>query len=346
MCGRAKLCALMALVAAAPLSIAQDKLRIQGIPGGESVVVMIRNAAGCGSEQILRSRGETTFGNLRPSPGCPIDLAIFSESNAMYFESPVNAWTGASNEVHTVKLEPLIEVPVSVWVMDDATAVLARQDLAKAGDLFRRNRAGVRFAGSVRKFSEVSADSSASRIVREGIRRDTASNDLVCEKLGAIRGREFNSPDRLNVYYVDDSFTGRNCAILATPSACTGDAAAFPAGDGNISFIGTRATVVTLSHELGHAFGLRPSRCGAHTNDLPGFSKDNIMAVPPPNTPRDGDTRSSFSLGQVFRMNTQEDGWGGTMLIKNRSRQSPVRECPLNLPKSALCPALATPWPN
>src|SRR5262245_15052456 len=341
-------CTLVVLAAISLHSIAQDKLRIQGIAGGDGVVVVIRNAEGCGAEKILRSTGETVLGNLRPSPGCPADLAIFSEGNAMHFESPVTTWTSGSNDIHTVVLRPIIEVPVSVWVMDDATAALARQDIEKANDLYRRNRVGVRFAGKVRTLAEVSAGSAAAQIIREGIR--VTSTDLECQNLSAIRGREFHSADTLNVYYVDRAFTGRNCAILATPPVCTKDGVTFPAGDGNISFIGPSASFVTLSHELGHALGLPPSSCGAHTNDLTpaDFGDDNVMFVPKPNpnAARDSDRRSTLSLGQVFRMNTQRDAWGGTMLIKNGLRPGPGRECPLNLPKSDLCPALATRWPN
>jgi hypothetical protein len=55
--------------------------------------------------------------------------------------------------------------------------------------------------------------------------------------------------------------------------------------------------------------------------------------------------RNHFSLGQVFRMNTQRDVWGGTMLIENGLRPGPGRECPPS-DGSAKCPALQTDWPG
>lgn len=346
MCKNAALCVALLLGAVGSPAMAQDKLRILGIAGADGVVVMLRNAAGCGADQVLRSTGETTLGNLRP-PGanCSAELAIFSRGNAMFFESPVTAWTNHAGDVHTVTLQPLIAVPVSIWVKDDAARARASADLEKADDLYRRNRVGARLVGSIKKIADVSNDPGAFRIVSEGIRevRDEHGTlrALECRNLGAIQGREFHTGKRaLNVYYVDGGFTGRNCAILATPSSCTNDATAFPGGDGNITFVGRNATSTTLAHELGHAFGLRPSGCGAHTNDLPGFGADNIMAA------AGGDERATFSLGQVFRMNTQKDPWGGSMLIKNRLRPGPERECMGQTARTNRCPALAEKFPD
>jgi hypothetical protein len=329
--------ALSLLALSASPSIAQDRLKIQGISGG-SVVVLIRNAEGCSKDLILRSSGETTFENIRRPSGCAAEIAIFSEGHAMYLESPVNTWTDGSGDVHTAVLQPLIDVPVRVWVADDATAARAARHLDTANLLYRKNMVGVRFVPKITKISDASTDPNAVRVISDGIR--LASNDLVCQNLGAIKGREFHEAGTLNVYYVAKEFTGRNCAILATPPICTTDATAFPGGDANITFIGSKATSTSLAHEFGHAFGLRPRDCGAHTDGLKGFGPDNIMAA------GGGDERVQFSLGQVFRMNTIMDRWGGTMLIANRLRPGPGRECPLNRPRSATCPALDAKWPD
>ena len=318
-------------------AIAQDRLKIQNIVGG-SVVVLIRNAEGCSKDLVLRSSGEATLGNLRPPAGCAAEIAIFSQGNAMYLESPVNTWTDGSGDVHTVKLQPSIDVRVSVWVPNETLVKRAAKEMETAKDLYKKNMVGVRFVPNIRLISSVSTDPNAIKIISDGIQ--AVQNDLVCQNLGTIKGREFFTAGTLNVYYVDKEFTGRNCAILATPPVCTKDATAFPPGDGNITFIGSKATSTTLAHEFGHAFGLRPRDCGAHTNDLPGFGPENIMAA------QGGDERVQFSLGQVFRMNTHMDQWGGTMLIANRLRPAPGRECPLNLPRSATCPALNAKWPD
>ena len=108
-------------------------------------------------------------------------------------------------------------------------------------------------------------------------------------------------------------------------------------GNGNINRIGTTANIASLTHEIGHAFGLRPADSGGHTNALPGFGSNNIMqggGLP---------TRDHFSLGQAFRMNTHSDAFGGTMLIQNGLRPGPGRTC-LPLTTNSMCPALNLDW--
>ena len=105
-------------------------------------------------------------------------------------------------------------------------------------------------------------------------------------------------------------------------------------GDANVTFIGGNANLATLAHEIGHAFGLRPGDQGGHTNNLQGFDENNVMWG------GGSQARSHFSLGQAFRMNTQADEWGGTMLIANGLRPGPRRACPPQT-TSDICPPLA-----
>ncbi len=53
--------------------------------------------------------------------------------------------------------------------------------------------------------------------------------------------------------------------------------------------------------------------------------------------------RHHFSAGQVFRMNTHDDEFNGTMLIKNGQRGHTGRKCP-PLRTSADCPPLEADW--
>jgi hypothetical protein len=54
--------------------------------------------------------------------------------------------------------------------------------------------------------------------------------------------------------------------------------------------------------------------------------------------------RTTLSLGQVFRMNTHGDGWGGTMLIRNNIPVRVPQPCFPHLSGPA-CPQLKVPWP-
>jgi hypothetical protein len=114
----------------------------------------------------------------------------------------------------------------------------------------------------------------------------------------------------------------------------------FVRADANITFIGPDANETTLAHELGHAYGLRPISCGAHAfgPDFP----DNIMISDEMSS---NVTRAKLTLGQVFRMNTHKDAWGGTMLIKNNIPKRVPRSCFPEEPPNASCPTLEHPWP-
>jgi len=153
-----------------------------------------------------------------------------------------------------------------------------------------------------------------------------------CDAIGAIRISPWYTLNRLNIYYVKGPLLqdtpGLNCDHFGDGNI---------RGDANITFISARANLAALAHEIGHAFGLRTGIEGGHTNQLKGFDDNNVMWG------GGKSTRSHFSLGQAFRMNTQADEWGGTMLIANGLRSGPGRACP-PLAASDSCPALALDW--
>ena len=309
---------LSSLVAPASIALA-DKLKIDGIVGGDRVVVLIHartkpGASGCMPHKVSvsRSTGELSLGNLLA--GCEPWVAVLSTNNAMGLATPV--WTDGAQDERSVDLKPVVEVPVSVWIVNPAAADEAIDHIANANFLFQKNKVGVQFDP---KYRRVSGEAVAT--IEEGfkIRED---NTYRCLNIRQIQRSGFYDRKTLNVYYINQAATGRNCAITRG------------GGDGNITFIGTVANRATLAHEFGHAFGLRPGDDGGHADD---DDTGNIMNA--------GGTsrRHLFTAGQVFRMNTHDDEWGGTMLIKNGQRRGPVRKCP-PLTTSASCPALMTNW--
>lgn len=334
---------LIVLIAWAPTvvpQVTQDRLKVEGIIGGDNVVVMgdargSSGAGGCVNDKVFRSTGDTALPNLKSSAGCNSEIAIFAANNAMLLETPVNTWTNRAGDIHTATLRPIVNVPVSVWIAD-ATAgaeTRARRDMERANVLYRRNKVGVKF---VAIFKNVSGDANAVTTIGDGVLAPTPTNISCTDAITALQASAFYTANRLNVYYVNLVFTGRNCAIKQTPQDC-GNLAAYPEADGNITYIGTSANRASLAHEFGHAFGLRPGPCGGHTDTVAGFGPKNIMWG-------GGDgNRNRFTLGQVFRMNTHTDQWGGTMLIKNGLRPGPGRACP-PLTSNATCPALKKDW--
>jgi hypothetical protein len=247
------------------------------------------------------------------------------------------AWTNSPGDVHTVTLDPLVEVPVHIWVVDDATATLAQQHIDRAEFLYRENMVGVQLVPTIRKLSDVSTESNAFQIVRDGI---NDAGDTCLDGIDVIKTKPFYTAKTLNVYYVDGKFTGKNCAIKQSPFPCPTNPASFAAGDANITFVGIKANPTTVAHEIGHAFGLRPAACDGHTEGVATIAKDNLMCT---GTTCNAD-RTTFTPGQVFRMNTHSDFWGGTMLIPNNIPGRTPRACAPNA-VGKLCPALDLPWP-
>jgi hypothetical protein len=132
----------------------------------------------------------------------------------------------------------------------------------------------------------------------------TIMNSDGCLNLPALQASAFFTPGRLNVYYINRAFTGFNCNA-----------------DRNIQYIGTTANNQSLAHEFGHGMSLD------HTNGDPAFPANNVMIG-------GGSSRTHFSDGQSFRMNTQCQ----SSLNVNGTRSGPQRNCPNTIPGQAVCP--------
>jgi hypothetical protein len=325
----------MPLVLLAILAIpACDVLRINGIAPGEEVVVMMdaRTSAGCEDggpghlkERIFTSRGTTFLRNMLSPDACNSEIAVFSRDHAMALQPAT--WTDGLWDEQVVRLRPRVDIDVNVWVIDDAAYARADAETKRATALYIDNRVGVNLRPRIRKLSE-STTANPLSVVNAG----TNAFGTQCY-VTQLRATDLYTANTVNVYYVDKNFRGRNCAIQSVPNVCTSNATQWPAADANIIFIGNQGSSTTLAHEIGHAFGLRPAICGGHTDQLPGFGPENIMQA------GGGDERTKFTLGQVFRMNTHADGWGGTVLITDGDPARARRSCAPNY-SDARCPAL------
>lgn len=351
-----------------PPRIPKDRLKIQGLDPGEEVIVMLDapTDAGCKqgplAEWVFPSAGLTIFVEnlLSPTTTCRSEVTVFSEKHAMKWQALT--WTDLPGDTRTVTLDPLIEEDVYVWIKDETDRTRAEQEVAEAQRLFLENRVGVRLNWKVTKLCDVpgvvcgdpTSPSHPFNIVEAGVSTD----GLLCPlgplpppdppvQLAPIRAQPFYVANALNIYYVnvDKAWSGRNCAIADVPFSCITNAwpPYFVKADANITFIGTTESLTTLAHEIGHAYGLRPAVCHGHTEGVPGFGADNIMWT--------GSTllRTTFKLGQVFRMNTHADDWGGTMLIPNNSTEPGLsgrvaQPCFPNV-SSPACPLLEMDWP-
>jgi hypothetical protein len=222
-------------------------------------------------------------------------------------------------------MKPIIEVPVSVWIANQDAWDLAPSEIDNATHIYRQNKVGVQFVAT---YQNVSSDA-----------RALATIGKSCDSIGWIRRSAWYTPNTLNIYYVKritlpPELGGGGANGLTCDRFGDGDIK----GDANIIFIGPSPDSATVAHEIGHAFGLRPGNAGGHTGALEGMPRNNVMCTSNCVAPRD-----HFSLGQAFRMNTQSDEWGGTMLIANGLRPGPGRACP-PLTTSNICPSLTLDW--
>lgn len=314
----------------------EDRIRIRGIDPGEEVLVAMsaRKASGQGCftnderDWIVRpadSTGHVGIPNLRK--GCVVNVAAFSRKRAMLHKT-LSGWKDQGGEVKTVTMKPPIDVPVIIWIADNALEGVGYRSAARAAELYRDNMVGFNF---VPTFRNVSGDAvKVDRIERAVVAHPTINKASICSGLPLLKGHAYKAKT-LNVYYINRPDTHRNCAIKETP-VCDASLPKAVKGDGNVTYLGVdhpEELRSVFAHELGHAFGLRPicnesnSNWGHPLQPNPGFDDTNLMVG------AGGDQRAKLTLGQVFRMNTTKDEWGGTMVIANTLRPGPGRQCRL-----------------
>lgn len=277
-----------------------DRIDLDSNAAGDSAIVVMdsRRPSGCRNDEIVRVTNIRNVGNVRAAAGCNDEIAVFSDDDAMVFDTPVAQWTDPLGDTVEELLPNILTVPVSVWLARPGALVAAQNDFANANLLYNQNNVGIQFNPV---YFDVSGNAAA-----------VANIGTWCDSAPAVQGGPNYTANRLNIYYVNAAFTGVNCGF-----------------DRNINYLGTTANLGSLPHEIGHAYGLRPSGSGGHVNGLPGFGNNNIMWGGGPGT------RSQFTVGQSFRMNVNDN----SMLNANGDRTGPTRACAPNIATN-LCPTL------
>jgi len=227
-----------------------DKLMLNNNTSGDNAIAMLDyRTSGCKNDEIKRTTQTVNLGNLLSNGACRSTVSIFSDDNAMSYEPNVTTWTNSQGDTHTVNLQPIIVVPVSVWVANNTLLTAAQNDFANANMLYNQNNVGIQFNPTYNNFS---GNAAASATI--GTWCPTVAT------VGNLQSSAWYTANTLNIYYVNSAFTGVNCGQ-----------------DRNINFLGTIANLGSLPHEIGHAYGLRPSGSAGHTNGVAGFDMRNIM---------------------------------------------------------------------
>jgi hypothetical protein len=295
-----------------------DTLIIRGIPEAESVFVMMdaRGPNGrCVNDVVYRTQGVLRLPNLPASRYCKSDVTVFSSSHRMMIREV--RWSDKPDTRVISLEEPPVEVPVRLWITYPRAEKSARDEMRLAKALYHYNKTGIRFVESFESIHNTPPQITSGK----------------CENNIREIPPEYYSRGMLNIYYIDAEFTGKNCVHNRVDNRAL---------DMNVSFIGRHARNTTLAHEIAHALGLRRGDEElAHVDDVACFSDTNLMWV------ATRKFRKDFTLGQIFRMNMQDDQWGGTALKRNGWVSRDFHYCDLQQRgQHAACPLHWLPKPS
>lgn len=226
---------------------AQDWIRLKALAATRRAAILVdgRRQNGCVDDEQWRAAPDVGVSNLLLPPACASEVAVFAIDNAALFAGNVNAWTNMPTDTLGMTLQPAIQVPITVWVMQGPFATTSAQvnaDVARATTLLNTMQAGVTVAATINNQTN-----------------NANTNALLnanCGNANALRTQIGFTNNRLNAYYLNNPgargwFCGNNTLIVSA----------------------TLSDNESLAHEIGHAFSL------GHTNAIAGMSATNLMAT-------------------------------------------------------------------
>lgn len=283
-----------------------DLIDLDNNAGNDNAVVLLDGArllGWCSNDDVYRGNDIISVGLVdSDGPHCKSEIVVFSDDNAMILDTTTN-WTNFLGDIEREYLPPLLQVPVTVWllragVQPQEQVDEAQCDIAQAEMLYNNSNCGVGFDAFFRF-----EDTNQNAVNLVGTDENSLNDDAWLNNLTASA---FFTAGQLNVYYVNGAFTGANSRK-----------------NRNVIMIGTMANNQTLAHEVGHAFSLD------HTNTINTIGTDNVMHA-------GGTNRTNFTEGQCFRCNVNRP----SMLNVNGVRTGPTRNCHDDPHRPTTCPSL------
>lgn len=274
--------------------IPETALLLRGTFAGSTHCWMLRWTGDGANTVVDVAAGAVEFtfpaGVHEPQVPCASATAsVFSANDAAVFTPNVGVWSNAPGDLLALDLaRGHTPVRTTVWLTDNAYKAVAQSDVGTANLLLHHNRTGIKLLGGAVGALDPPdiVNASAHEVAIGG-----SCNDALRFPPTAA----WYDPDRVNVYYVAALTTGAllepvgyNCEDHGLPNVIYIDAD----NRGN----------ETLAHEVAHGLGLLEPSAG-HTSELDDrFTDSNIMWT--------GVTgRSTFSVGQAFRMNFHAASW-------------------------------------
>jgi hypothetical protein len=293
-------------VLAPSLAPTGDKLQISGVPP-TSIWWLLKDsdtqlpgASACPSDAVtLVATTEVTISDV--GLACRTQLSVFAKGAAPILDT-APGWTPDA-DVILENLPSRWGVELHVVGEYASTTTDAIADAVRASQLFYDNRMGIYLPSPI-SVSIIDPDDAGTggltplaKDIKGGC-TTTASNP------------ELNAPGRLNVIYVrngdaywpfDATTYGKSCTDATLPNKPSL----------GLIFIRQEHILETLAHEVGHVLSL--NHVGAGRNDLYGWPASNLMrdAIwdPTPEPPTTNPAVSTYSLGQAYRANFNQDSW-------------------------------------
>jgi len=234
--------------------------------------------------------GKAGLGDVRWNDSCASEaLTVFAPGRAphRYLRDLASA--------RTLALASPVPVPLTIWIVSEENALPGIWD----------DRAGRHVARALRLYQELDAGvrlefNSATDVHRIDPARFEelmgATSYAYCDNAPRLQTPHFAAADRINVYYVPViySFEHGGLACGTEPEAIF------------VEYLGAWSANL-LAHEIGHSLGLvKPRALAAEPGEIDGFpdAERNLM------TSSAAEVRS-LTLGQVFRIHFDADGWLG-----------------------------------
>ena len=218
-------------------------------------------------------------------------------NRARTMPTPSTSWTDGLGDIQAIRLTPLLEIPVTIWVMQGPFATTQNKilnvDIPRAQTLYSSMKCGLEVPTT-----------NAAVVINDSTNNPRTSSliDADCSSAANLKTDIGFTDGQLNVYYLDKigGFTGRGESCGAT---------------NQIIVSATYSDAESLAHEFGHAFSLvHPTQ--ADGSALPGISTTNLMIS-------GGTGRDNITTGQCFRINADP------LSFVNQFRPGlPTRVCP------------------
>jgi hypothetical protein len=227
-----------------------------------------------------------------------VETVVFSEENAIGWVFPATNWTDAIGDVQKIKLMPLAQNPITVWILK-GTSLKVDTDVKRARTLYSSSKCGIGMAPVA--IHDATNNPASPGLINTG-----------CASATDLRSKIGFTPGQLNVYYLDridgptSNLFGFWCGANTISNANT------------ILISATLSDSEALAHELGHAFSLE------HPDTVPAMPSNNLMFSSAP-----FGSRNNITTGQCFRSNAGDLSAVNTNGVRTcETPPCPTRTCP------------------